>query len=360
MPDAARIWRERAGAGTNDLFMSPPGAVLRALLLCSLGGCALIPEHADAPERRIRGPFPSRIQQPIALGRLGFRPRGTDTEPAGRASLALESAYANLFENGSGPGGQEVVTDGELWNNSLLVRYGISERADVEIDLSVLYGSGGFLDRFIEGWHRVFGFPNGGHEERPRFAYDMHVATGGHTIWSLDGYEPVLLDTPLVTVERLIDEGEHHPSLALRAGVDLPTGSEARGAGNGGWDWGVGFLAQKSIGRWTFTGAVDWVDAKRPSSFVGSGVQAFDGFDVQLGAEYRWNDSLSLLAGANLVPPVTRDFTIREIDREMLGLDLGFAWDTGESSQMHLGIEEDAISASGPDITFLLGWRTQL
>ncbi len=239
------------------------------------------------------------------------------------------------------------------------MRYGISERADVEIDLPVLYGSGGFLDRFIEGWHRVFGFPNGGHEERPRFAYDMHVATGGHTIWSLDGYEPVLLDTPLVTVERLIDEGEHHPSLALRAGrpADRLEGS------------GVG-QRRLGLGRGLPRAEVDRPDLHRrgrPGRRQAAEllrrqrrVQAFDGFDVQLGAEYRWNDSLSLLAGANLVPPVTRDFTIREIDREMLGLDLGFAWDTGESSQMHLGIEEDAISASGPDITFLLGWRTQL
>lgn len=340
--------------------MLRPPDLCGALCALTLGACALIPEHADAPRARVRGPFPSRIQQPIALGRLALRPRGADTQPSGTTSLGLESAYANLFENGSGPGGQEVVTDGELWNSTLLVRRGISERADVQLELSVLYASSGFLDRFIEGWHRLLALPNGGHEERPRFSYEMHVAKDGKTLWTLDGYEPLLLDTPLTFTERLVDESASSPALAVRAGVDLPTGSEARGAGNGGWDWGLGVVAQKSLGRWTLTGALDWVDAKRPSSFVGSGVQAFDGFDLQLGLEYRWNDALSLLAGVDFVPPVTRDFTIRELDREMLGLDLGFAWDVGESSQLHLGIEEDAISAAGPDITLLLGWKTQL
>ena len=44
----------------------------------------------------------------------------------------------------------------------------------------------------------------------------------------------------------------------------------------------------------------------------------------------------------------------------MLGLDVGAAWDTGPNSQLHLGIEEDLISASGPDITFFAGWKIAL
>jgi hypothetical protein len=57
---------------------------------------------------------------------------------------------------------------------------------------------------------------------------------------------------------------------------------------------------------------------------------------------------------------VTRDFTIKELDREMLGLDVGVAWDTGPASQLHLGIEEDLMTASGPDIVFFAGWKVGL
>jgi hypothetical protein len=341
--------------------MHPPSARWGALLLsfCA-GACALVPEHTDDPRLRLRGPLPTRVQQPIKLGTLGFRPRRAATVAPGRATLGLESAYSNIFQNGTGDNGQEVIIDAETWTNTLIATYGLSERADIELDLSVLYATNGFLDGLIESWHHAFGMPDAGREDRPRNDYEVHADIAGQRVYELQPYEFDLLDTPLVFTERLQDEQADSPAIAVRAGVDLPTGSEARGAGNGGWDWGVGVLAEKTIERWSFTGALDWVDAKRPSSFVGSGVEAYDGFDVQLGAEYRWNDHLSLLTGLVLTPPVTRDFTIKELDREMLGLDIGAAWDTGENSEMHAGFEEDLMSASGPDIVFFLGWRIAL
>ncbi|MBK7643031.1 MAG: DUF3187 family protein [Planctomycetes bacterium] len=341
--------------------MHPPRSHAGALLLSLLaGGCALIPEHTDDPRPRIRGPIPSRVQEPIKLGTLGFRPRRAATQRPGHVSLGIESAYSNMFQNGTGDGLQEVILDGEIWTNTLVTTVGISERADVELDLGLLYASNGFLDGLIEDYHHWFGFPGGGRDERPRDNYEMHADIGGRRVYQLTPYEFELLDTPLVFTERVVDEDERTPAIALRVGVDLPTGSQARGTGNGGWDWGAGLLAEKTLGRWSFTGALDWVDAKRPSSFVGSGVDVYDGFDVQLGVEYRWNDELSLLTGLVLTPPATRQFTIKELDREVLGLDVGAAWDTGENSVLHAGFEEDLLSASGPDIVFFVGWKTEL
>jgi len=341
-------------------MLSPSRAAGALLVPLLAGGCAILPEYSDAPQLCVRGPIPSRVQQPIKLGTLGFRPRRAATETQGRASLGIESAYSNLFQNGVGPGGQEVVLDAETWTNTLIATYGLSERADVELDLSVLYASNGFLDSAIEGWHQFWGMPNGGRDKRPRDTYETRVEIAGQQIYALDPYEFSLLDTPLVFTERLVDEQGGMPAVAVRAGVDLPTGSESRGTGNGGWDWGAGVLAEKSWGRWSMTGALDWVDAKRPSSFVESGVDVYDGVDAQLGLEYRWNDRISLLTGLVLTPPVTRDFTIKELDREMLGLDVGVAWDTGPGSQLHIGFEEDLMTASGPDIVFFAGWKVGL
>lgn len=341
--------------------MHLPRVLRDALLLSFLpAGCALTPENSDGALSRVRGPVPSRVQQPIKLGTLAFRPRRAATEEAGHASLGIESAYSNLFQNGTNGVDQTVVIDGEIWTNTFITTIGISERTDVEFDLGLLYANSGFLDSLIEEWHALLGLPDGGRENRPRDAYEVQIEKNGQTIYTLEPYAVELLDTPLVFTQRLIDESASSPAVALRAGVDLPTGSQAAGTGNGGWDWGAGVLAEKSSGRWNFTAALDWVDAKRPSSFVGSGVQAYDGFDAQLGVEYRWNEHVSLLVGTNYIPPVTRDFTIKELDREMLGLDIGAAWDTGPHSVMHAGIEEDVLSASGPDITFFLGWKTEL
>ena len=333
------------------------GALGLALLA---GGCALVPEHSDAPAPRIRGPIPSRVQEPIKLGTLAFRPRRAATVAPGKLSLGIESVYSNVFQNGTGVDGQEVVLDGEIWTNTLIATCGVSESTDVELDLGLLYASNGFLDSVIESYHSLFSFPDGGREKRPRDTYEMRAEIGGNTAYTLAPYEIEMLDTPLVLTQRLQEESASSPAIALRAGVDLPTGSESRGAGNGGWDWGAGVLAEKTLGRWTWTAALDWVDAQAPSSFRAAGIDAYDGLDAQLGAEYRWNDRISLLAGLVLTPPVTRDFTISEIDREILGLDVGAAWDVGEHSQLHAGFTEDLMSASGPDISFFLGWRIDL
>ena len=100
----------------------------------------------------------------------------------------------------------------------------------------------------IEGWHSAFGMPDGGREERPRNDYEMHADIGGQRVYELEPHSIELLDTPLVFTQRLVDEQADTPALALRAGVDIPTGSEASGAGNGGWDWGVGVLVRPFAG----------------------------------------------------------------------------------------------------------------
>ena len=57
--------------------------------------------------------------------------------------------------------------------------------------------------------------------------------------------------------------------------------------------------------------------------------------------------------------PVTRDIPLKEIDKPILSLDLGVAWDLTMRSQLFAGFTEDVIAESGPDITFNLIWKMQ-
>lgn len=89
-----------------------------AFIVLAATACGILPHHADAPARRIRGPMPTRTQEPVKLTFLTFRPRPAQTQPPGTLELRAISAYSSLFENGD-VGTERVVLDGELWRNSL-------------------------------------------------------------------------------------------------------------------------------------------------------------------------------------------------------------------------------------------------
>ena len=337
-------------------------SIARAALLVTLGAlcasCSSFLGWQDDPARTLRGPVPTRTQQPIKLTYLSFRPRLADTQPEGKMSLGVISQYSNLFQNGHSFT-EKVVIDGEIWRNSLVFRGGIAPNSDIEFEIPIMYTSNGFLDPVIDWWHKVFGFSKEDRASRPENAYEIDVQKNGHSVYDLEGYHVGLGDIPLILTHRVCEDAPDWPAIAVRLGVEFPTGSESAGFGNGQVDAGGGLLLQHSFGRWTTTGAVDYVHPRASSAFVDSGIKPAEQVDGQLGIEYRWNDASSLLCGFVLETPVTRDIPLKEIDKPILSLDLGVAWDLTMRSQLFAGFTEDVIAESGPDITFNLIWKMQ-
>jgi hypothetical protein len=322
-----------------------------ALLTFFCAGCTSFLGWQAEPAMAQRGPIPTRTQEPIKLTYLAFRPRAAQTQAQGKLALSVISQYSNSFENGFSDT-QSVVIDAELWRNSVVTRYGLTPRSDIEMEIPVMYATSGFLDAIIEGYHEFFGFPDGGREKRERYDYEVEVFSDGHEAYTLEGNHLGLGDIPIIYTHQFLDEQDAWASLAVRLGIELPTGSESKGFGNGKVDVGGGVLAQHTGGRWTTTGAVDYVYAGNASAFAAADVNPAPQFDGQLGLEYRWNDVSSLLGGLVLDLPVTHDIDLKEIDKPILSLDLGVAWDVAERSQLFLGLTEDVIAESGPDITF--------
>jgi hypothetical protein len=326
---------------------------LLALLCCS---CTSFLGWQPDPEPVMRGPIATRTQEPIKLTYLAFRPRAAQTQEEGKLALSVISQYSNSFENGSS-NTQKVVIDGELWRNSAVARYGLTRYSDIEIEIPIMYASGGFMDPLIEHYHALFGFPNGGRDKRPDNAYEVNVFSNGMEAYNLEGNHVGLGDIPVIFTQQLLEEDGKCPALSVRFGIEFPTGSESSGFGNGKIDVGGGVLAQHTSGRWTTTGAVDYVYAGNASAFAAAGLEPAPQFDGQLGLEYRWSDGASLLGGLVLDSPVTQDIHLKEIDKPILSLDLGVAWDVAQRSQIFFGFTEDLVAASGPDFTLNLIWK---
>lgn len=332
---------------------------LVVLSLASLAACrtSMPPPSDGAP--RVRGPLPLRENGPLKSTFLAMRPRRAATLSPGAKELEVHAAYSSMFEVGDG-GGAVVSFDGEILRTGALLRAGVVDGGDVSIEIPLVYASKGFLDVFIETWHSILNLPDGGREDRPRFDYDMDVSVDGEEIWHLEGDRLGLGDVPIVWTQRVVTESPSAPAIALRAGIELPTGSEARGFGNGGIDFGGGVLLEKSWGDFTLTGGIDYVVTQRPSSFVGSGVDAADLVYANSGLEWRCSDAVSLFAGLRYTSEATRDLLIEEIGDPVLELDLGVLFDAWDGACWSLGFSEDVIAASGPDFTAFAGLSTQL
>jgi hypothetical protein len=173
----------------------------------------------------------------------------------------------------------------------------------------------------------------------------------------MDANEVEFGDVPVILTQRIVREEEAGVSLDLRGGLELPTGSQSNGVGNGGVDWGGGVTLEKSYERFTFSAAAYFVEAATPDSFASAGVDIENPRYLHAGVECRWNESLSLVAGLRSSTPATHDITIEEVNGNVLDIDVGVVFgDPNLAHRFTLGLTDDLIAESGPDFGLFFGW----
>ncbi len=319
-----------------------------------LGGCGALRPAPD-PTPRVRGPLPSRAHQPLALTVMALRPRRAAVLEQGEWTLDARAAYASIEEAGS-VGGTTAVFDGELARGSLALRYGLGEGTDVEVELGLLVTHRGFLDSFVEAWHRTFGLPGGGREQRPDDRHEMRLERGGEVLYELEEGRLGVGDVPIVLTRRILGGGPDELLLAGRVGVELPVGSESRGFGNGEFDLGAGLVAERSAGRWTLFGNADLVLPGQPDRFRAAGIELERRLSLGLGLECRWSERTSLLAQATWISRLTGNLEPEEIAREIFDFGVGLARDVSPRSRWTLSFHEDLVAATGSDFKVLFAW----
>ena len=341
--------RARWAPGSPPCSRSSSWFVLTLVLV----GCSALGPTAD-PTPAVRGPLPSRTQHPLALTFLALRPRRAAVQPEGSWGFALDGVYSSIFEVRS-KGVDHVAFDGEILRTSGRARYGINGALDVEVELAAVYATGGFLDSFVDDFHAVTNTPGGDRDRAPKDAYEIRITRSGEIAYELEGDHVGIGDLPVTVTGRLRGEEHGGPALSWRFGVELPTGSVSRGYGSGGVDFGGGLLVESTLRRWSLFGALDYVVTDEANSFDRLGIEIRNLIQVQGGVEYRWNDRLSLLGQLFLTTPLTSDIELEEINREIVDLGLGLAYDFRGGPRITGAFHEDVVAATGPDFSLFLG-----
>jgi hypothetical protein len=242
-------------------------------------------------------------------------------------------------------GGESATFDGETTRLGYTFSQGLDHGLEWSVMIPVMYLGGGFLDNFIEDWHRWFGLPKGGREFAPQDRYLYEIVQGGSVV-----YRNVEKGTALGDIE-LAGGWEWVEGWVLRAAAKLPTGDDKKLAGDN-------------------AGVALWIDAAMPfpadsrwRGFVSLGGSAAQKADILreqqsvgvalggIGLSWRWTEALHLTAQVNAHSRLYRDSELKALKRPGVQIVFGGSYALLPNALLRLAVQEDAMPTSSPDFS---------
>lgn len=323
-------------------------------LLFSLFCCVT---YAFAAEQEIT-PFSTSNQSPLV--QIYGLPHDTtaDIIPAGtfhtRLTQDLSSNYtinSNLHE--------QVILDGDTSRTTFTIRYGVSPRWEAGIEIPYILYGGGFLDSFIVDWHSTFGLPQGGRDKAPKNRVNYSYRKDGVEKFRMDRSASGIGDISLTGGVRLYESAAaaRHYKLALKGAVKLPTGDSTHLFGSGSTD-GMLLLCGSSnnFSEWWTLGVYGSVGvlAMTRSDVLRDQHNPFAGVGT-LGVGWGPASWISFKAQLNGTTPLYRSSSLTEISKSPVLLIFGGALRFPGEYLLDIGVSEDIVVDSAPDVSFHLG-----
>lgn len=277
----------------------------------------------------------------------------------GDREAALVLDVANHFVDGSA-GNEHLVLDGETYRLNLAGRMAVGSRFEIGFEVPWLFQNGGILDGFIETYHRTFGFSQRGRDEAPTGRYLYRYERGGADAFFVDRANSGIGDVRLAGGLQLYDSpGDHPRALALRASLKLPTGDggDLRGSGSTdlalwlavsqGWKTGIG--AWELFGGAGLLGMTDGdVLPEQQRNLVAFG---------SAGAGWRPLQWLTLKVQFDGHTSFYRDSDLAELGSDSVQAVMGGTLHFSERTALDIGVAEDVIIKTSPDVVFHFALR---
>lgn len=306
---------------------------------------------------RFSGPLPVRNQHPAQLTVQHMRPAPATVLPAGEHRARFDAAYSSLFLNGIALG-RSFVMDGEYLRFGPSLAVGLGRGLELSAELPFAHTTGGFLDSFLIEYHDVFGFPDQNRENVPNDRFHVLATQNGQSVWGVREGGVELLDVPLSLTWQLTDVAECGAGLAVRAGLELPTGDQDRGYGNGEVDWTAGLLFETHWRDVAFYGHAQHTFAGTPDNAAAGGLEFADVTSVGVAAELPLTRCLHAFTQVEFETSTLRNLDLRATEREQVLAWLGARWVVADRYGVELAFGEDLRGFVSPDFTAWIGFTT--
>ncbi len=304
-----------------------------------------------APMLSFASPFPTRDQNPLLAG-FGL-PASLPAQPADdgtwHAGIDLNWSSSAIMQSSAD---ENLVVDAETRELRLTFERPISRHWVARLELPYRYTGAGNLDSFIDGWHDLFGLPQGARPLMPRDQLHIAYDREGNAILDLQSSVEGIGDATLAAGYRWManDRG----ALTLWFDVKVPTGDADKLTGSGATDVSLALAGQHRLAeRWSAFGQLSatWLgDAQMPlapqhdsvfAGFVGVGYNAWRGLDLKIQFDAHsaaYEAALDYLGPAGI-------------------LTLGGSYRFASGWQFDFGVSEDVLGGASPDVVFVFGLR---
>jgi len=243
-----------------------------------------------------------------------------------------------------------VLMDMEMLVLDFSLAWGVTDALDLSVDVPLIQMSDGFLDRFLENYHGMFGFPNYGKEERPYDEFAYHIQKEDQDWFEADPGKFYLGETVLSAKLRLVGPKQNrHFNSSLAYAIKLPTGDEKRGFGSGRIDQVITLLTQfrfAPVVLYLNPGYIFLADPKT----LGPEVSVDDIFTMLAGIEFEVGEKWSLLAQVNTYTSMFKDTGVPHLDQDSTELALGFSVQVSNRMNLEFAFCED-LTRAAPDFT---------
>ena len=304
-------------------------------------------------------PFSTQNQSPV-VQIFGLPPMGSAAVVAhGKAEGNVILDHASNYVNDSNAR-ENILLDGESTRITLEGRFGIARGFEAGVEIPFVVLGGGFLDSFIEGYHNTFGFPQGGRDQAPRNRLLYRYVRDGQERLQVDKSSYGLGDIRLKGAWQLYPKTASQPrAVALRASLKFPTGDSDQLHGSGSTDlalWVTASDAQSlARGHLTLLGAAG-IMVMTDGQILRDQQRHWVGFGG-LGVGWsplRW---LALKIQTNAHTPFYDASDLRELNAFSAQLTVGGTLAFSNRMTLDLGVTEDIIVATAPDVVFHLNLR---
>lgn len=319
---------------------------MRHAALALLLGCSLV------CSKGLADPFTVRDENPLLAGfglpvAMPARAHGDGGDWSVGADVYWGST-ALIQQRGN----ESLLVDAETREARLTVLGALSDRISLQLQIPYRYTGGGNLDSFIDGWHDIFGLPDGARSALPSDAINIAYTRSGVRQMNLSSSVSGVADAQVAAGYSI--HASEQSALAAWLNVKLPTGDANKLTGSGATDVSLLLAGQRQLNdRWS-------VFAQAGATWLGEGDLLPD---RQRSVVWSGMTGLSWRAwrGLSLKAQIDAHSAVYDSDLDFLNeamvLTLGGDYRFASGWRLDLGVSEDIAVEHSPDVVFVVGLK---